>query len=157
MIKLFTIITLLTVTSVTYAEETIPPLNLTVPQPLVLEAGDIIPENTTLFAFTTSQYGTILNLGVGHKLWSKNYSLRTKLDELWQLKLDIVKEGLAICNDSQKTLQEDREYTSKLFFNSQDQLRKQKIKNALKTILYTVGGIVVGGAIGIIIGATATN
>jgi len=130
-----------------------PPLTLQVPEPLTLNPGDIVPDGQILFAFTTPQYGTILKIGVGYKLWVKNYPLRNRLDELWELKLKTVKEGYAICTESKQTLAEDRQYAYQLFFEERDAASKAETQNTLRTVLYVSGGVVVGAAIGIIIGA----
>lgn len=134
-----------------------PSLTLQVPEPMTLRPGFIVPKDTALVAFTPAEYGTMLQISTGYKLWAKNYPLRNKMDELWELRIDTLFERLEVCHSSIEILQEDRQYAYDLFYEEREAADSAMTRNTVRTVLYVSGGVLVGTAIGIIIGTIAIN
>ena len=112
-----------------------------------------MPEGTLLVAFTLAEYGTMLQISTGYKLWAKNYPLRNKMDKLWELRMDTVHERLEVCHSSIEILQEDRQYAYDLFYEEREAADSAMTRNTIRTVLYVSGGVLVGTGIGIIVGA----
>jgi hypothetical protein len=125
-------------------------LDLDIPTEIVLKKGDVVQQ--PLYAYTKDEFTLALKVFANYNALAEAHLILLKQINLSDEKVNIVYDGFVKCIAVVEKVDADRQFIYKLregdLAARDKELRKQKIK----TVLFTVGGGVVGIGAGILIG-----
>ena len=122
-------------------------LDLTLPEPIELEHKGI-----TMYAWNMEGYAAILRIFNGYTLLADNYIAESEKDSLWQIRLDICEQNKQLEANNFNLAIDHRDRLYELWYSEQIDYKKDKARNAIKSVLIATGVGVVGVATGILIG-----
>jgi len=128
----------------------LPPLNLTLPDPVALKYG-----NVTLFAWDIKGYGTIMNMFAGYTLWTSNYRPQLELQESLTKRLTLCSNRIKLKDSVLEIALEDRDNVYKLYNEEIKTKASLKRQNTIKILLISGGTGLVGIAVGLLFGVFA--
>jgi hypothetical protein len=107
------------------------------------------------FLWTLEGYVTIQKIYVGYIRWVNYVNELEELQENYGKRLLICDTRLKLKQKIIEDLAEDREWVYQQREREQEEFSKVEKKHKVKIILFTSGGVLVGAAIGIIVGLVA--
>ena len=105
-----------------------------------------------LYSFEPDDYRLILKIFKNYTVLSEAHFILLEEIELLEYDAAMLLTALRKCNVVLTDVNDDREFIYQLREDDIEKAKKKERKQALKTILLTGGGIVVGTALGILIG-----
>ena len=110
-----------------------------------------------MFAWDVKGYGIILQLFAGYTLWAENYIYESELETIYNIRLEMCSERLALKDETIHILSNDRDYVYGLFEEQEQEAISTERRQKLKTFFIAGGSLIVGVAGGLIIGFFAAK